>query len=161
MQTDAYIAIGSNQGDRELYLLRAIALIGNLSGCKITTISSFYDTSPVGDCNQPSFYNAAIKVSTSLAPEKLLTSLLQIEKELGRIRTKRWGQRTIDLDILLYDDLILDNAELTIPHPLLHERRFVLEPLCEIAPDILHPKLAVTISELLKKLNSDEVVKKI
>jgi len=162
MQVDAYIALGSNQGDRELYLLRAIAEIGRSPGCKVTAISSFYETSPVGNVNQPPFYNAVIKVDTNLSPVTLLDTLLSIETEsFGRVRTIRWGARSIDLDLLLYGDCIMNTSHLTLPHPRLHERRFVLQPLDEIAPQLLHPLLQRTVHELLAEQNSDETVIKL
>lgn len=161
MKTDAYIALGSNQGDRELYLLRAIAEIGRTNGCKVTAISPFYETSPVGVINQPNFYNAVIKVVTSLSLEELFNALMQIESNLGRVRMVRWCERTIDLDLLLYGQNICLDPNLTIPHPRLHERRFVLQPLHDIAPELCHPHLKISVKQLLKRLKSDEKVKKI
>lgn len=162
MQNEAYIALGSNQGDRELYLLRAIAETGRLQGCRVTAISPFYETSPVGNLQQPNFYNAVIKVETTLEPLQLLDSLLRIETEkFGRVRTTRWGARTMDLDLLLFDDLLLNSERLTLPHPRLHERRFVLQPLNDIAPAVMHPLLGKTVSELLAGLDSIETVTRI
>lgn len=162
MQKDVYIALGSNQGDRELYLLRAIAEIGRLQGCRVTAISPFYETSPVGNLQQPDFYNAAIAIETTLEPLQLLDELLRLETEkFGRVRTTHWGARTVDLDILLFGDLVLHNANLTLPHPRLHERRFVLQPLSDIAAEIRHPLFGKTVSELLAGLVSSETVIKL
>lgn len=161
MQTDAYIALGSNQGDRELYLLRAIAEIGRTPGCKVIAISPFYETSPVGVINQPNFYNGVIRVVTSRTPHELMDILLQVESALGRVRTTRWSERTIDLDLLLYGELVSNEPVLTLPHPRLHQRRFVLQPFCDIGGDVVHPLFGVTIGELLEQLKSDEIVTKI
>jgi len=162
MHKNAYIALGSNQGDRELYLLRGIAETGRLEGCRVTAISPFYETSPVGDLQQPNFYNAVIEIETILEPMQLLDALLHIETEIfGRVRTTRWGARTMDLDLLLFDGLNMENERLILPHPRLHERRFVLQPLNDIAPEITHPLLGKTVSELLSVLDSNETVTRI
>ncbi len=162
VESSAYIALGSNLGDRELNLLRAIAEIGGLPGTKITALSGFYDTQPVGPVEQANFLNAALRVETSLSPHQLLAELQQIETEkFGRERTVRWGPRSIDLDILLYGDHTVSGRELTIPHPRLHERRFVLVPLVEIAPDLVHPGIGRRLAEILDELEGDEQVIKI
>ncbi len=162
MEFSAYIALGSNQGDRELNLLRGIAEIGKLPGTKITALSGFYDTQPVGPVEQENFLNAALRLDTSLSPHQLLVELQRIETEIfGRKRTVQWGPRAIDLDILFYGGLTLAGEDLTIPHPRLHERRFVLVPLVEIAPDLLHPGIGRSVAEILNDLDSDETVVKI
>jgi 2-amino-4-hydroxy-6-hydroxymethyldihydropteridine diphosphokinase len=128
----------------------AIDLISRLDTVKVKAQSSFHRTVALGDPSQPYFLNAVIKIETSIQPETLLESLLDIEKKLGRVRTTRWGPRTIDIDILIYDDLIYDSDTLTIPHPLFHERRFVLELICEIDSQLRHPVLDATVAELLQ-----------
>lgn len=162
MENEAYIALGSNLGDRELNLLRAVAGVGRLPECRVTALSSFYETSPVGNVKQDAFYNAVLKLSTGLLPHTLLTNLLQIETEcFKRVRTIVDGPRRMDLDLLLYGTDIISEADLIVPHPRLAERRFVLQPLCEIAPRLVHPVLGITIKELLASLRTDETVTKL
>jgi len=159
--SNVFIALGSNQGDRELNLLRAIAEIGRLAATRITALSSFYDTQPVGPVNQDNFLNATLKLETSLSPHQLLDELQRIETAVfKRERTIHWGPRPMDLDILFYGELILTEEELTIPHPRLHERGFVLVPLAEIAPEFIHPVLQNSIAELLASQKTTEHVKK-
>ena len=162
METDAYIALGSNLGDRDLNLLRAVAEIGKLPDSRVTALSPFYETSPVGVSDQPLFFNAVLRLDTGIAPHDLLNRLQHIENAIfARTRTVRWGPRTIDLDLLLYGKEVIDDEILTVPHPRLAERRFVLQPLCDIAPDLVHPVLGRRMAELLAGLASDETVKKI
>ena len=143
-----FIGIGSNLGDRRLNLEQSVGSIALKAGSVIMQ-SGIYETEPWGFSSDSSFLNMVIKVETGLEPEELLFQLLDIEKEMGRVRTgKGYRSRVIDLDILLYDDLVINSGELVIPHPLLHKRMFVLEPLCEIAPDFVHPVLNKTIAEL-------------
>ena len=160
MDIDAYIGLGSNQGDRELNLLRAVSETGKLPSSRVTGLSPFYETSPVGVTDQPSFYNAVLRLSTRLSPLELLNSLMNIENNIfKRKRTVRWGPRPIDLDLLLYGDQIMETDALTIPHPRMAERRFVLQPLSVLAPELVHPVSGIKISELLDTLESDEIVK--
>ena len=144
-----YIGLGSNLGDRNKNCLRAIELLKQ-NGLTVTKQSSVYETEPWGIAEQPAFLNMALKAETGLAPEELLALLKKIEKDMGRQETVRWGPRIVDLDILLYDEIILNTDALTIPHPLMHEREFVLGPLAELAEGLIHPVLKKKIGDLLK-----------
>ncbi len=144
----AYLLIGGNLGDRAAYLALAMQQISALCGC-VTSTSSIYETAAWGNTNQPAFYNQAIKLDTALSPEALLQALLAIELDMGRVREEKYGPRTIDLDILMINNIVVDTPMLTIPHPQLHNRRFALLPLNEIAPALHHPVLDKTIHELL------------
>lgn len=160
--TDAYIALGSNQGDRELNLLRAVAEIGRLPDSKVTGLSSFYETSPVGVTDQPHFYNAVLRLETTISAYDLLARLLTIETTVfQRNRTTHWGPRRMDLDLLLYGQTVIENDCLKVPHPRMIERRFVLQPLSDIAPDLVHPLTGKTVAWLLAGLQSPETVKKV
>ncbi len=143
----AYIGIGSNLGNREENCGRAIALLIE-HGVTVTKRSSMIETEPWGVEDQPKFINMAVEIETSLTPEELLTFLKRTETDIGRQPGLRWGPRMIDLDILLYDDLVLKTPDLEIPHPRIAERDFVLKPLAEIAPDKVHPVLRGTIKAL-------------
>ncbi|MHA6481503.1 2-amino-4-hydroxy-6-hydroxymethyldihydropteridine diphosphokinase [Paenibacillus sp. strain BS8-2] len=129
---DAYIALGSNMGDRESHLMRAIAELNAQPEIMVTSVSGIYETDPVGYTDQPAFLNMAASVRTSLEPLELLRTQLKLESLLGRIRHVRWGPRTIDLDLLLYDNVRMDQEELTLPHPRMMERAFVLVPLHDV-----------------------------
>jgi 2-amino-4-hydroxy-6-hydroxymethyldihydropteridine diphosphokinase len=158
----AYIGLGCNLGDRELKLLSAIAELGRLPGTRVTALSHFYETEPVGGVAQDDFYNAAARIATTLRPLELLAELQRIETEVfQRTPSLRWGPRSMDLDILLYGDLVLTGEILTIPHPRLAERRFVLQPLADIAPALVHPTLGNSIAELLASLAATERVVRI
>ena len=148
----AYIGIGSNLGNRQENCLRAIELLQK-KGIIVTKRSSLYKTEPWGVKDQPRFINMAVEIDTSLEPKELLKILKNIEKGLGREKSSKWGPRIIDLDILLFDDIILNEDNLKIPHPLMQERDFVLRPLCEIAPDIYHPLLKLSMYELMQKIH--------
>lgn len=162
VEIEAYIALGSNLGDRELNLLRAVAEVGKLPDSRVTALSSFYETSPVGTVRQASFYNAVLRLTTRLDARLLLTRLLRIEDEIfKRVRTISQGPRRMDLDLLLYGDVTIDEENLVVPHPRLVERRFVLQPLCEIAPYLVYPRSELTVMELLAALKSDESVVKL
>ena len=146
----AYLLIGGNMGNRSANLQRATEEINRFCG-QVTAISSVYETAAWGKTDQPSFYNQALILQTDLDPETLLTTLLQIEKQMGRERKERMGPRVIDLDIILIDDLRIHTPQLIVPHPAMAERRFVLAPLAEIAPQVLHPLLHKTIARLLEE----------
>jgi pantoate--beta-alanine ligase len=147
------LALGSNQGDRAQNLFTAIERLSAHPAIQLRRVSSFHLTSPVGGpAGQDAYFNAAALIETNLPPAELLRSLLKIEQELGRVRGECWGPRTIDLDLLLYDTVILEENEIVVPHPRLHERRFVLAPAGEIAADFMHPQLRQTVGELLATL---------
>ena len=148
-----YIALGSNMGDKKKNIDDAINKINNSEFTRVIDVSKYYETEPVGYLDQDNFLNCAIKVETLLYPDELMRLLLDIEKELKRERIIRWGPRTIDLDILLYDDIVCSDEKTIIPHPRMHERMFVLEPLCDIAPYIMHPILKKRIIELKDEVN--------
>ena len=156
----AYIGIGSNLGDKRQNCLRAIEKIEQIPGCRLTGRSDWYLTEPVGVEGQDWYVNGVISLSTAISPQELLGSLLDIEAEMGRVREERWESRVIDLDILLYGQEIIDEEDLKVPHPLMHRRKFVLVPLVQLAPDLIHPSLGVSMAELLRRVrsNGQEVV---
>jgi 2-amino-4-hydroxy-6-hydroxymethyldihydropteridine diphosphokinase len=151
----AYVGLGANLGDREATIRRAVELVGELDGVAVVGVSSLRETEPWGPVEQPRYLNGAVAVETDLPPRELLEALLDVERRLGRARDdeERWGPRTIDLDLLLYGDLVLDEPGLDVPHPRLHERKFALEPLAELAPDALVPGRG-TVAELLRALGT-------
>jgi len=152
-ESTAFVGMGSNLGDRRAYLCGALRALRRHRGIKVCSVSSFLETAPVdGPAGQNDFLNAAARLSTTLSPPALLGILQKVEGQFGRERTTRWGPRTLDLDILLYGQRVIDEPDLKVPHPHMHRRRFVLEPLCQIAPDAVHPVLAKTVRELLDEL---------
>ncbi|MBN1795637.1 MAG: 2-amino-4-hydroxy-6-hydroxymethyldihydropteridine diphosphokinase [Sedimentisphaerales bacterium] len=155
-QRKAYISLGSNLGDRKDYIQKALNSIKNLSGTNLLNISEIYETKPLADADQPKYLNAVAQIDTELPPEILLGELQKIEDTLGRQRTGKWQSRNIDLDILLYGDEIVNIESLTIPHPQMHLRLFVLKGLCELNPVIEHPILKVTASGLACRLNGQD-----
>ena len=149
-----YIALGSNIGDSETYLNEAVEKIGQIPTCTVEKVSSYLVTEPYGVTDQPDFLNACLKMRTLLYPEELVKELNRIEKEAGRERIIHWGPRTLDLDILLYDDIVLEEDDLCIPHVEMHKRSFVLEPLAEIAPYKRHPVYGKTVREMLEEIQA-------
>lgn len=148
----AYLGLGTNLGDRRANLHAAADAVVATPGVRGAELSPIYETAPVGGpAGQGDYLNAAMRIDTDLPPRDLLDTLLRIEQSLGRERRERWGPRVIDLDLLLYDDLSIDEPGLTLPHPRMHERAFVLRPLADLAPDLVHPVLGQTTVELLSK----------
>jgi len=157
--TTAYLSLGSNIGEREAALQQALARIGRHG--HLHSVSSFYETEPVEFTEQAWFLNCAAALETDEAAEDLMKSLLQIEHEMGRKRSQNKGPRTIDIDILMFGDQVVSTPGLTVPHPAMAHRRFVLEPLAEIAPDLRHPVLNKSIRELLEDLPPGQKVRRL
>ncbi len=155
----AYIALGTNLGDRLENLKRALGLLNIEQDISVLKISPVYETAPVGGPEQGPFLNACAAIETGLPPEKLLLKMLHIEDELGRVREERWGPRLIDLDLLIYEDKIVNTELLELPHPRLAERGFVLVPLADIAPGLTVPGHNKTVSELLSQLPPTEEIR--
>jgi 2-amino-4-hydroxy-6-hydroxymethyldihydropteridine diphosphokinase len=153
-----YLSLGSNIGDREQHLRDAIMRLSSVR--RVVSVSSFYETAPVEVIDQAWFLNCAVAVETTKIAAQLMTAILDIEREMGRLRTQKKGPRVIDIDILLFGNTILNLPELTIPHPAMHLRRFVLEPLAEIAPNARHPVLKKTVQQLLDGLPAGQIVLK-
>ena len=152
----AYIALGSNMGDKEKYLNEAVEKLQQTSDCQVLKVSDFLVTAPYGGVEQDDFLNGALALKTLLTPQELLERLHEIEQEAHRERLIHWGPRTLDLDILLYDDLVLDTPDLIIPHVEMHLRDFVLIPLAQIAPWKRHPVLGLTVSQMLADLQAKQ-----
>jgi 2-amino-4-hydroxy-6-hydroxymethyldihydropteridine diphosphokinase len=156
MSTTAYIGLGSNLGDRHAHLDRAVASLRQRPGIEVKRVSAYRETSPVGGpFGQGPYLNAVAEVETSLSPAELMQVLLDVEQLLGRVRAGRWGPRNIDLDLLLFGQEIVDEPLVTVPHPRMHARRFVLEPLAELAPQMVHPRLGQSVPELLAALPAE------
>ncbi|MFW5653639.1 MAG: 2-amino-4-hydroxy-6-hydroxymethyldihydropteridine diphosphokinase [Planctomycetota bacterium] len=153
MMPIACISLGSNLGDRAAHINAALRRLDALTpDVRLIAVSSLHETKAVGPGQQPNYLNAAAMLETTLSPHDLLASMLEIEKQHGRERSIRWAARTLDLDLLLYDDAIIDDPPtLTVPHPMMHDRSFVLDPLVEIAGDLVHPVFGKTIRELQKQ----------
>ena len=150
--TTAYVGLGANLGSREAMLRRAVELLGEADGVEVLAVSQLRETEPVGVFDQPLFLNGAVAVETTRTPRQLLDLLLEIERSLGRVREKRWGPRTVDLDLLVYGDEVVDEPGLRVPHPRLHERRFALAPLAELDPDLAIPGRG-SVSDVLAELH--------
>lgn len=155
----AFLGLGSNLGQREAFIERAIVALAQTPCILVCRRSELYETEPVGDAEQPWFVNAVVEIETDLSPQELLGVCKQIERSLGRRERVRYGPREIDLDILLYDNIIVNEPDLQIPHAQLHRRRFVLVPLAEIAPRAVHPILRQPVAHLLQSLDDPKEVK--
>ena len=151
-----FLGLGSNIGDRTANIERASRLIGEIEAVRLVRMSSLFETEPVGYEDQPDFINAVLEIGTPLTPRELLAAVKEIEQRMGRTRTVRFGPRIIDVDILLFGQRVIDEPGLTIPHPRMHERRFVLGPLAEIAPEAVHPVLKKSVMELYRDLSPHE-----
>jgi len=155
--TRVFVGMGSNLGKRRSNLSEALEQLGNLKDTEIVKCSSIIETAPEGGPKQGLFLNVVVELDTKLDPHVLVEQFLAIEEAMGRARQQRWGPRIIDLDLLLYGDAMIADDTLIVPHPLMHRRRFVLEPLCEIAPEAVHPVLGLEAKDLLAELeNGDE-----
>ena len=159
MPNIVYLSLGSNLGDRAKNLRAAIDRLGSIG--TVRSVSSIYETEPVEFTEQPQFLNCTVELETSSQPAELLRQLLELEQAMGRKRTQKKGPRSIDLDILLFGEAVFNTAELVIPHPAMQNRRFVLEPLAEIAPDVRHPVLKKSVRELLKELPQGQAVRRL
>jgi 2-amino-4-hydroxy-6-hydroxymethyldihydropteridine diphosphokinase len=153
-----HIGLGSNLGDRELQLSRAVDALRSIDAVAVLRCSSLFDSAPIGP-PQARFLNAVAELECSLEPQRLLSILKHIESDLGRVPSGRWGPRAIDLDLLLWEQRVVADPNLQIPHLGLHQRRFILEPLCELVPDLVHPLLALPLCELLEKVGPQDVVR--
>ena len=153
MRNRVFIGVGSNEGDRLAHISNAITGLGAVDGVHVVQMAPIIETEPMGGPPQGLYLNTAVELDTVLVPRELLSALKMIEQQLGRTpASERWGPRPIDLDILLYDEVVLNEPALTIPHPRMHQRCFVLEPLAQLAPEVVHPTLRLTVSELLAQL---------
>jgi len=161
MMRKAYIGIGSNLGDREFLIRKAVEALRTLPQTNVSGVSSLYDTEPVGETDQPSFLNAVAWIETELPPRDLLWQMLLIERRMGRVRAKRWGPRPIDLDLLFYDDHVIEEPDLQVPHPEAHRRAFVLLPLLELEPNFRHPVTGETVRRMIQKLPPNPPVRKL
>lgn len=154
--TTAYIGIGSNLGNRHQNCLQAVDRIGRIPDVEVTGVSQWYLTKPVGVDGQDWYVNGAVSLDVKIKPQALLERLMSIEQAMGRVRKERWGPRVIDLDILLFGEKVIHEDNLIIPHPLMHLRRFVLVPMVDLAPGVIHPTTRATMPQLLKGLPDDD-----
>lgn len=155
---DVYIGIGSNMGNKTDNIKKSIDIISDSKYCKVLNRSSCYETRPIGYVDQNNFQNCVVEIKTIFTPKKLIEFLMTVERDLKRERKIKWGPRTIDLDVLLYDDIISSAKEIIIPHPRMHERLFVLKPLSEIAPYVLHPILRKRIIEIYEEVSKNQTL---
>lgn len=160
IRNHVFLLLGTNLGDRVSNLKSARANIEALIGV-ITKSSSLYSTAPWGIANQPDFYNQVVELTTTLNPLEVLRAALAIEEQMGRVRKSKWGPRLIDIDLLFYDDKIIDSSDLTLPHPGIPNRNFTLQPLIEIAPDYIHPSLNKSLTILLQECDDKSAVERI
>ena len=150
-----FIGVGSNEGDRLAHISRAMRALAEVSGVRLLQMATIAETEPIGGPPQGPYLNTVVEIDTALSPTELLKELQDIERRLGREpSSQRWGPRPIDLDILLYDDWIVQEPQLSIPHPRMHERQFVLEPLAQLAPGTIHPLLQQPIADLLAQVSA-------
>lgn len=157
---EAFIGLGSNLGNRKKNINNSLRLLTEREGIEFVARASNYETEPVGPI-QPWFINTAVKIETTSSPEEILAGCKEVEKRIGRVDSLKWGPRLVDLDLLLVNGYVLEERELKLPHPQLEERRFVLLPLLELEPDLVHPKLRTPLKELLPKLEEDKKVIKL
>lgn len=158
---NVYLGLGSNKGDKTDFIKKTIESIKKIKSCELISVSSLYESLPFGDVEQENFLNAVIKIKTFLDHNSLLKILKDIEKEIGRIQSKRWGPREIDIDILFFNDLIFSNEIITLPHKGVIYRDFVLVPLGEIEPDLVHPVYKKKVCDFIKELKTHNIIKKI
>jgi len=158
--TKAFVGIGSNLGEREFLIRKAVEALRDLPHTAVIRVSSLYDTDPVGEVDQPPFLNAVAWLETELDPRAILWHLLLIEKRMGRVRSQRWGPRSIDLDLLFCGDWIVEEPDLQVPHPEAHRRAFVLHPLQEVDPDFVHPMTGESIRKMIRKLDPGPSIRK-
>ena len=162
IQVKAYLGLGSNLGDRTAMLRGARQALQRQPSVSVVASSPLYATAPVGGpAGQPPYLNAVLAIGTVLPPERLLELCQQVEKEFGRVRSERWDARTLDIDILLFGTLLRLEPELILPHPRLHERAFVLTPLVDLDPELVHPVVYLTVGELLQRLDTTEGVQRV
>lgn len=157
---DAFLALGSNLGDRYGCLCSAIDSLSAIDGIEVVAQSSIYETKAVGFTDQPDFLNMAIRIRTLLTPEQLLSACMSVEQKYGRVREQKWGPRTLDIDVLFYGKLVIEHSNLLVPHPRLQERAFVVLPLWDLAPEWVHPGNGLTIQEMKQQVPGKEGVRK-
>ncbi|HSQ59816.1 MAG TPA: 2-amino-4-hydroxy-6-hydroxymethyldihydropteridine diphosphokinase [Acidobacteriota bacterium] len=158
--TKSFVGLGSNLGERELQIRRAVDELAKIPRTTLVRVSSLYDTDPVGEVEQPAFLNAVAWLETELNPRELLWNLLLIEQRMGRVRAQKWGPRMIDLDLLFHGTTVLEEADLVVPHPEAHKRAFVLAPLVELDPDFVHPVTNEAVAKTLRRLPPRHAVRK-